>query len=678
MGLRVMDDWRRKRALALATFAPDGEKAGGFTLPDMAAVLRHLPRLALTAALSSLFLWLLSQRLAEVDMAAVGQAVAQTSLGSWAAAAVLTAIAYWAVGQYDVLLHRHLSTQVDAPRARMAGMSAIAVSQVLGLGLVTGAVLRWRMLPEHSLWLASRITLAVALSFLAGWAVVTALAVLALAPPQFAPLPYQAAALAVLILFGLGVGLSIWRPLGAVRWPNGFVIFGLLGLCAIDTLAAAGALYVMLPQGFASFGAGTFAAFLPAFLLAYGAGLISGTPGGIGAFELTLLALLPAQASGPILAAVIGWRLIYYVLPALMGAGIAMRGPRPCGQASLPKTYSNLSLWAAQAPVSHGPIPAEIGLMRQGQHVILAQPMGASGACAQMASARGHVLVAMFDPLCAPRAPALASALDLTLRRAAAAGLWPALYKVGARTASAARVKGWRCFPIAREAVIPCASYDVSAPARANLRRKLRRAAASGVVVQPLAPQDLPFDALAAINADWAQRHGGERGFSMGQFEPAYIAQQKIYAAYCGGVLTAFITLHCGAGLDGRVREWTLDLMRHGPEITDGTMHALLHRAIMDAKDQSIAQVSLAAVPQWAFGPRRFGILACLLRWAGSQGLRQFKDCFVPIWQPRYLCAPHDAGLVLAALSIWRAVRFGGNQGGASPNTAANFCPKSA
>ncbi len=659
MGLGVMVDWRRKHAPAVSAAAELAATMEGNNAPNWAGAARYMPRLAVTAALSVLFLWLLSNRLAEVDLGATAQAIAQVSLFSWVVAAGFTVIAFWAVGQYDVLLHRHLGSHVGAPRARIAGISAIAISQVLGLGIVTGSVLRWRMLPDQSLWLVSRITLAVALSFLAGWAVVTALALLFFGTETLALPPYRGAALAVLAVVGFGIVLCVLRPIPGVKWPNLFTILGLIGLCAIDTAAAASALFVMLPPEVPL----SLLGFLPAFLLAYGAGLISGTPGGIGAFELALLALLPAQSSGPILAAVIAWRLVYFVLPAMVGAGIAIRGPRASVLPMPPKSYSNLSHWAAQEGAAHEEkIPAEIGLMAQRKHHFLCQSNILDFPIAQMFSARGHVLIASLDPICRPQKRALTTALMLAAQRAKAAGLWPALYKVGPRMASVARSKGWRCLPIAREAVIPCASYDLAAPLRANLRRKLRRADASGVQIRHILPQELPLDALAAINADWSQRHGGERGFSMGQFDPDYIAQQRVYAAHTQEGMTAYITLHCGAGLQRRADEWTLDLMRHGPRLADGTMHALLHRAIMDAKALGIAQVSLAAAPDWAFECRPLGNMGRVMQRAGldaGHGLRRFKETFAPHWQNRYLCAPHGPAWALAALSIWRAVAFG-------------------
>ena len=80
-------------------------------------------------------------------------------------------------------------------------------------------------------------------------------------------------------------------------------------------LAAASIVFIALfPQGT---GVGV-EALLPAFLIAFGVGLISGMPGGVGAFELTLMTLLPEVPAESILTAVMGFRLIYFAVPALL------------------------------------------------------------------------------------------------------------------------------------------------------------------------------------------------------------------------------------------------------------------------------------------------------------------------------------------------------------------------
>jgi phosphatidylglycerol lysyltransferase len=145
----------------------------------------------------------------------------------------------------------------------------------------------------------------------------------------------------------------------------------------------------------------------------------------------------------------------------------------------------------------------------------------------------------------------------------------------------------------------------------------------------------------------WAARRGGERGFSMGRFDPDYIAAQRVYAARQAGRIIAFVTFH------DHGRAWVLDLMRSVENAPNGTMHALVAAAIADAAGQKCRALSLAALPS---GPRRdaFGIFA--QRLVPADGLRQFKLSFAPRLAPRYLMAPTPSGLVLSGLDIIRRV----------------------
>ncbi len=93
------------------------------------------------------------------------------------------------------------------------------MAQTVGFGVISGAFVRWRMLPELSLVQAFRLSMTVAVTFLAGWAVVAALVLLVV------PLALPGAtvmALTALVAAGLIVTLSIWRPgppLARVQFP---------------------------------------------------------------------------------------------------------------------------------------------------------------------------------------------------------------------------------------------------------------------------------------------------------------------------------------------------------------------------------------------------------------------------------------------------------------------------
>ena len=143
---------------------------------------------------------------------------------------------------YDLALHRHLATGIGPARAGRAGFAAIAIAQTVGMGVVSGAFIRWRMLPELGLWGAMRLSLAVAASFLLAWAVLSS----DRAGPGAGHAPGHA--LAPLVL-----GLSLAWPcvLGQVfprPWmPNLITLSRLFALATVDCVAAGLALWLLLP-----------------------------------------------------------------------------------------------------------------------------------------------------------------------------------------------------------------------------------------------------------------------------------------------------------------------------------------------------------------------------------------------------------------------------------------------
>ncbi len=582
-------------------------------------------RTLVSLALAAIFLTLLSHRLAEINWADVRGAFTGVNGGHWLGALGATALSFWAVGHYDAVLHRHFATGLPDTQTRRAGICAIAVGQVVGLGLLTGAILRWRMLPGQSLLAATRITAAVALSFLAGWAVVTA-GVLAALPAA----PFKPAAAAVLLgalgLFGLCLCA---RPL-VLRLPNGLTLLRLLGLCAVDTISAGVAFYLLCPDGLTF----TFAQILPVFLLSLGAGLISGTPGGVGAFEMTMLALLPPQPAPALLAAIVAWRALYYALPAGVGAGLAIRGPRTFTPTHPPR--------ATDGP--HALHSAQMGIIHQGEHQIVSIA-GKDWLCARSP----HFLIGLFDPTLRPTTASFGA-----LRQCARAeSRLPVLYQISARHAFLARQSGFATVRIAKEAWLTPASFNVAATSRTGLRRKLRGAQAAGITVTtPHTDRPVPWRHLDDIAQRWAASHGGERGFSMGRYTRAYVSKQAIFIAWHQNKPVAFVTFHQTAD------EWALDLMRHGPDPADGIMHLLIHTAIATAADRGVIRLSLAAVPDGAMGRpgglRRRGMSGWSAKHAA--GLIQFKSSFAPNWRVVYLAATSRAALAFACAEIARAV----------------------
>lgn len=120
---------------------------------------------------------------------------------------------------------------------------------------------------------------------------------------------------------------------------------------------------------------------------------------------------------------------------------------------------------------------------------------------------------------------------------------------------------------------------------------------------------------MSRVAAEWSARSGGERGFSMGRFDPAYVAEQRVFLAWQEDSLLAFVTFHTAP------TEWTLDLMRSIDNLANGVMHALIAYASDEAAASGISRFSLAAMP--LSDPPR--IAALLGRRPEAQGLRRFN-----------------------------------------------------
>ncbi|MEZ5913751.1 MAG: phosphatidylglycerol lysyltransferase domain-containing protein [Paracoccaceae bacterium] len=614
-------------------------------------------RLLATLSITAGFAWLLADRLSQIDMHETARVFASVSGRQWALALLATAVSFWAIGQNDALVQRILGHETPARPARVAGMAAVAISQTVGFGVLTGGMVRWRLLPGLTLWQAARLTLAVTIAFLSGLAVLTAMAVtVAPAPPGVA---IAAGAPTVLGLAAVAVTLCLWQP-GGGRWsrlclPNARQAGLVLAFTALDALAAAAVLHMVLPAEVAP----AFAAFLPAFLLAFGAGLLAGTPGGVGPFEVTLIALLPGVPPEPLFAAILAYRLVYYALPAVLGALVLARGYD--ARRALPDRYQPAPLPEPVAAEASRAAPwAEAGLLRQGEFGLYEDAAGTLWALAETAQAA----VALCQPLnpaagqtrVGPgRSRALRPDFAALARRARARDRVACLYKCPPRLAQQARRAGWRVLRIADEAVIDLPSFTLDGSARAGLRRKLRRAERNGVEISGPGNGARAADLarLASIAEAWARAHGGERGFSMGRFEPGYLSGQAVFLARASGRICAFASFHRGT------EEWALDLMRHEPDAPDGTMQALLVAAIFAAGKARVRRLSLAAAPLCDPGAGLTlaeRLPARLLRRDPAEGLRRFKAGFAPRWQPRYVAAPGWFALALAGLDIARRI----------------------
>lgn len=589
--------------------------------------MRHLAMMPISLGI----LWSFWGHIGPLDIAAIWSDMGDFHVASWLMAALFTAVSFTAISRYDVLATGYLGQPIPARTAMAVGWRATALSQVTGFGLVTGSLSRWRMVSRNGtipLTECAKMTALICTLFLAGWAVVTC--VIVLAAPTLVPGAKTLALAGCLISLGLLFVLVMPPSFLTKRLPSCRFAIDTVLLSFIDTAAAALVIYVFLPDGYVPF-----LTLYAAFLMAFAAGMFSNLPGGVGAFELCLVALLSPADPAPLICAMMSYRLVYYAIPAALALPALAK----------PLRWDATPLEIAQDDVPPQQLtkvaPPELTLIAHGQLSLISDRARSMGV---LTAETGNCRLILGDSFGADYGLPLVSSLQ---RGAAQKQQATCLYKCSARLAAAVRRDGYRVLRIGQEAAVDPQEFSLESRAFRQLRRKLRGVEKAGIEI---APNRFGWDMLARIDQSWQAKNGRAKGFSMGVFDPAMLRRQLVLTASRDGVPIAYVSFHIGE------TRWALDLIRSGEDCPDGTIHALIHEAIKLAKAENITRLSLAAAP-FSGLEHGTGLAARLMAkfYGGSarlKGLYQFKQSFAPAWTPCYIAANSWPGLVHSALEL--------------------------
>ena len=244
---------------------------------------------------------------------------------SWAM--LFCAANYLVLTAYDQLAFLYIGRRLARWRVGLTAFVSYAVANSVGFALLSGTAVRYRFYSRWGVPAAdlSRIVVLNSITCwlgplaLAGWSLVLHSHIylrggLAQASAQWLGAACIATAAGYVIL-------SVLRkaPLRVhgfeMSMPSGSIALGQLIVSMVDWALAAAVLYALLPEGGPPYGA-----LLGAFVAAQVLGLISHAPGGIGVFDGVMLLLLgPYLPAGQIIASLLLYRLIYYLMPLTVG-----------------------------------------------------------------------------------------------------------------------------------------------------------------------------------------------------------------------------------------------------------------------------------------------------------------------------------------------------------------------
>jgi phosphatidylglycerol lysyltransferase len=201
---------------------------------------------------------------------------------------------------------------------------------------------------------------------------------------------------------------------------------------------------------------------------------------------------------------------------------------------------------------------------------------------------------------------------------------------------------------------VPLAAFSLEGSHRKGLRYTQRKLYKEGFSLKIIGADQVSgqLDRLKRISDAWlAEKNTQEKGFSLGSFNPDYLRHFDVAVVEQAGATIAFATLWKGdAGT-----ELSVDLMRYDPaSAPNGIMDFLFVELMNWGRDQKyqwfdMGMAPLTGIEDRSLAPLWNRLAAFVSRHGGHfynfQGLRQYKEKFDPVWEPRYLASP--SGLIL-------------------------------
>ena len=234
------------------------------------------------------------------------------------------------------------------------------------------------------------------------------------------------------------------------------------------------------------------------------------------------------------------------------------------------------------------------------------------------------------------------------------------LYQIGLRIVPIAIEMGLKLVKYGEEATVDLDGFTLETPEMRSVRKASRVAERAGAAfaVVPAAGMHAIIPELQAISDWWlADKNHAEKSFSVGRFEPAYMAKFDCAVVRIEGKIVAFANVW---GTPNR-QELSVDLMRHAEDMPQGGMDFLFTRLMLWGHEQGYRNFSLGMAPLSGIEARRLSptwskVAAFLFRhgerFYGFAGLRAYKEKFRPNWTPRYIASPGGTSLLRGLIDL--------------------------
>ncbi len=239
-------------------------------------------------------------------------------------------------------------------------------------------------------------------------------------------------------------------------------------------------------------------------------------------------------------------------------------------------------------------------------------------------------------------------------------GGWPVFYQASAGSLPRYVDLGLSFYKLGEEARVSLRAFNLEGPSRKNLRHSWNQVHREGCTMRILSPGQVreAIPQLHEISDEWlAAKNTREKRFSVGFFDEAYLSRLPMAVIEQGERIVAFANLLSCCRRD----ELSVDLMRHRNDAPQGVMDFLFIELMLWGREQgfdwfNLGGAPLSGIPARPVSPlwNRLGVFVYNHgeHFYNFQGLRQYKDKFHPVWEPRYLISPGGLALPVILTNI--------------------------
>jgi phosphatidylglycerol lysyltransferase len=230
---------------------------------------------------------------------------------------------------------------------------------------------------------------------------------------------------------------------------------------------------------------------------------------------------------------------------------------------------------------------------------------------------------------------------------------WPVFYQIENLHLDLYLDIGMSFLKLGEEARVDMKGFSLEGSLGKDLRYAHNKIQKQGYAFEIMPQQQVGrvIDKLQDISDLWLKgKNTREKRFSLGSFSEEYISNFPAAVVRKNADITAFANIW----MTEQKEELSIDLMRHLPDCPSGIMDYLFIELMLWGREHGFEWFNLGMAPlsglaDNALAPlwHRFGTFVFRHgeHFYNFNGLRQYKEKFNPVWQPRYLACPR--GLML-------------------------------